>query len=487
MLLNLTISDLSNLSRIDRALKNNDPRSQFARLAMGEVQVKDNILEVLLEVVARYLRKAGLPTENANVCLMIDPVRIERAGIDFKVQVKTLLALKHCVTTVILDDGHDVLHAETDILDKAAQAVQEMDCLVSVGSGTLSDIAKVAAHRSDVPVHILLQTAASVDGFTDNFSVILQNGVKKTILSRWPEAVLADVLTIAEAPSHLTAAGMGEMMSTFCAPGDWYLADSIGVDDTFTPVLLELLSISSSGIEEWSKGVADRKIENVRALTNALNLRGIVTGCGGTTATLSGMEHLFSHMLDMFAGEQQIKLGLHGAQVGVGSIIRAVAWEVFCERMQETPINLNCLNISEAAHKQTISAAFLSLDPSGKIGIECEKRYNTKLKSLSGSWEKVEAFFKNWKKHKDAHDRLVLTAQQIANYLDRSNAPMRFDELDPPVSEKTARWVIKNCMFMRERFTIADLLYLAGWLDQDGVNRIMRRVDDVIIVARGAK
>ncbi|MFD1810353.1 iron-containing alcohol dehydrogenase [Gemmobacter lanyuensis] len=65
----------------------------------------------------------------------------------------------------------------------------------------------------------MIQTAASVDGFTDNFSVVLQNGVKRTALSRWPDAVLADVRTIAEAPAFLTAAGMGEMMSMFCAPG----------------------------------------------------------------------------------------------------------------------------------------------------------------------------------------------------------------------------------------------------------------------------
>ena len=485
MSLDLTIADLADLPRIDSALKKNAHLNQFVDLAMGEVQVHDNVLEILPEVVSRYLVKEGLPEENAKISLVVDPVLIKRAGADLKTQVQDLLSQKHSVIRVTLDDGHDVLHAETEILEEAAQAVVGSDCIVSVGSGTLSDIAKVAAQRSNVPIHIIVQTAASVDGFTDNFSVILQNGVKKTVLSRWPEAVLADVRTIAEAPAHLTAAGMGEMMSMFCAPGDWYLASRLGVDHTFTPVLLELLSICGDGIEEWSKGLASGDLENARALATALDLRGIVTGCGGTTATLSGMEHLFSHMLDMVAGEKHTKMGLHGAQVGVGAIIRAVAWEVFCERMDETPIDLSKIDLSPEAHSQTILDAFQDLDTSGAIGLECASRYAAKLNDLSSTWSKAASFFAEWNTHKAQHDELVFNSQKIADYLARAEAPMRFDDLTPPTSEDLTRWVVGNSQFMRERLTIADLLYLAGWLDNEGVTRIMRRVDEVILKARG--
>ena len=63
---------------------------------------------------------------------------------------------------------------------------------------------------------------------------------------------------------------------------------------------------------------------------------------------------------------------------------------------------------------------------------------------------------------------------------------MRFDALKPAPSESLTRWVIGNCQFMRERLTIADLLYLAGWLDEAGVGRIMARVDQVLAAVRGA-
>ena len=105
------------------------------------------------------------------------------------------------------------------MLERAAVAVVGADCIVSVGGGTITDIGKIAAMRAAVAVHVVVQTAASVDGFTDNVSVVLQNGVKRTIPSRWPDAVLTDCRTIAEAPHMLNAAGLGELLSMYSAPG----------------------------------------------------------------------------------------------------------------------------------------------------------------------------------------------------------------------------------------------------------------------------
>ena len=484
MLLNLSIDDLSDLPRIDAALKRNDPRGQFADLGMGEVQVAKDVQPILCEVIARYLLAAGRGSKGAKLSVVSDPIRIMRDGGDLKNQVASLLSQNHDVRIVELDDGADVLHADEPILAKAAQSVSGADCIVSIGSGTLTDIAKVAAHRSDVPVHVAIQTAASVDGFTDNFSVVLQNGVKKTLLSRWPDALLCDVRTIAQAPRKLTAAGLAEMMSMFCAPGDWYLAAQLGVDDTFTPVLLELLSICGSGIEDWSKGLASGDLDDCESLTKALALRGIVTGVGGTTATLSGMEHLFSHMLDMVASERHTRMGLHGAQVGVGAIIRAAAWEEFCARMAEAPFDPATRQIDISAEQIQVKAAFAALDPTGAIGEECAARFTTKLEKLQAHWTDVTAFFADWSEQKKAHDALVFDAQKIADYLHRAKAPMRFDELEPASDFDLVHWVTSNAQFMRERLTVADLLYLAGWLDADGVARILARVDAVIAQAK---
>lgn len=286
MSLNLTLSDLSQLDKIRRVLEKNDPRGQFETLGMKDLLISDTVLDSLTAVIDKHLIEAGSPAgRDAQVRLVVDPVTITRHGQDLKETVFRQLAERYNVKRVVLDDGHSELHADGPILDEAAEEVVGADCIVTVGSGTITDIGKVAASRSSVPVHVVVQTAASVDGFTDNVSVILHNGVKQTIPSRWPSAVLTDTRTIAEAPHYLNASGFGELLSMYCAPGDWYLANHIGIDDTYAPVLLDLFALCGEGIEDWSAGIAHGEVESSQRLAAALAMRGIVTGVGGTTAS----------------------------------------------------------------------------------------------------------------------------------------------------------------------------------------------------------
>lgn len=478
MSLDIQLSDISRLDRIREVLAENDPRGQFTQLGMHALQIGDNVLDGLEETLARLLIACGRPDDRtARVVMMADPVVILRNGQPLKDRVMDLLDARFDATAVILDDGHPVLHADEPILAEAAAAAQGADCIVSVGGGTITDIAKVAAERAGVPVHVVIQTAASVDGYTDNFAVVLQNGVKKTLPSRWPDAVLTDTRVVADAPLMLNASGFGELLSMFSAPGDWFLSCEFGLDNTYAPVLIELLSRCGEGIADWSGGVAKGDHDACSRLATALAMRGIVTGVGGTTASLSGMEHLFSHMLDMVAGEKGTPTGLHGAQVGVGSVIRAAAWEVFCERVAEEGLDMARLFPGVDSFERQVLAAFAELDPSGRIGAECWSRFRTKLALWHDNRARIEAAFANWDDLKARHDALGLGSYEIAACLHRAGAPKRFSDLDPAVSQDLMRWVVANCQFMRERGSVADLLTLAGWWDEAGVDRVLERVD----------
>lgn len=478
MSLNLTLSDLSRPEIIGRVLDENDPRGQFHQLGIRQLSISDSALDSMVDVVDKLLKEAGKDTgKSAKVCMIADPVTITISGKNLKEWVITQLAERYDVSQVILDDGHSELHADEGILDQATEGVNRADCVVSVGSGTITDIGKVAARRANVPVHVVIQTAASVDGFTDDVSIILQNGVKCTVPSRWPDAVLTDTRIIADAPHYLNASGFGELLSMYCGPGDWFLASQMGMDDTFAPVLLELLALCGDGVRDWSAGIGHGDPESSRRLASALAMRGIVTGVGGTTASLSGMEHLFSHMLDMVHGERNEPMGLHGAQVGVGSVVRAATWEVFCERMIETPVKLDTLFVQPESLENRVRSAFAELDPSGRIGDECWSRYSVKLKNWLDARPQVTAFFANWDENRKQHDTLVLGSYEIAASLNRAKAPMRYSDLFPVASKELVKWVIANCQFMRPRFTVADLMTLSGWWAEEGVDRVLARVE----------
>ena len=100
----------------------------------------------------------------------------------------------------------------------------------SVGSGTICDIGKKATEGPDPIPYIVVQTACSVNAFSDDMAVLLIHGAKRTLPSRWPDALVIDLGIIAAAPPILNQAGVGELSSMFTAPADWRLADLLGLD-----------------------------------------------------------------------------------------------------------------------------------------------------------------------------------------------------------------------------------------------------------------
>ena len=478
MTLNLTLSDLSRLDKIRAALAADEHHARFASLGMDQLTVADHAADELLATLERQLRRTGHDVgRQIRVRMIVDDVVIQRNGENLKDLLFARLAERFDVSRVVLSDRYPVLHADESILDRAAAGSVGADAIVSIGGGTITDVAKIAAMRNATPVHIVVQTAASVDGYTDNFSVVLQNGVKRTLLTRWPDAVLTDVRTIADAPYALNASGLGELLSMYCAPGDWLLAARCGMGETFTPSLIEMLELCGAGVEDWAEGIARGDIAAARRLAAALAMRGLVSGVGGTTAILSGMEHLFSHMLDIHGAETGAATGLHGAQVGVGSVIAAAAWEEFCARMEETPLDPAQLTLGADEAEARVRAAFLDLDPSGRLGAQCWSHYRLKLAKWEGARGSIAALFADWSAFRAEHDALVMNSHRLAACLHRGGAAMRPGDLTPTVAPPLLRWTVANCQFMRERFTIADLLTYAGWWDAKGVTRVLDRAE----------
>ena len=478
MTLQLKLSDLAHLDRIKSALSGNDPRRQFSTLGMQQVTVAENALDDLIPAIKRELARVGRGADQKRrIHMVADTVAISRDGQNLKDLVFAQLAEHFSAERVTLRDGHATLHADEAVQDRCAAACQGSDCIVSVGGGTITDIAKIAAMRNSTPVHVVVQTAASVDGFTDNFSVVLQKGVKRTLLTRWPEVVLTDCRTISQAPHILNASGFGELLSMYSAPGDWFLASKCGMDDTFTPTLVELLALCGEGVEEWAGAVGQGDVEGIRRLAAALAMRGIVTGVGGTTASLSGMEHLISHMLDIHGAETGAPTGLHGAQVGVASVISAAAWEYFCERMDTNPPDPGQSFRDVDAWEAKVKTGFSGLDPTGRLGGQCWTHYRLKLMNWRDNRATVDSFFGDWHAIRSQRDALGLGSRAIAACLRQARAPMRYGDLQPAVPSELLRWAVTNCQYMRERFTIADLLNFSGWWDEDGVTQVLERAE----------
>jgi glycerol-1-phosphate dehydrogenase [NAD(P)+] len=477
------LSDPTDLPALRSALAAEDPEGRLVPLGLDRVALGPEVVDTVGDAVAEQLARAGR-TGDGDIVVLVDATPIQRAGADLKSLVEAQLVDRftgeHAVRRVVLRGHHPTLHADDDALDAATEAVEGAAAVVSVGGGTITDIAKVATARhgdgatadaGGIPL-VVVQTAASVDGYTDNVSVILRDGVKRTIPSRWPDVVVADVTTISTAPRELNTAGYGEVLSMLTAPADWYLASVLGMDPTFHRAPRDLLAVFGRGLDTWSPGVAQGDLGAIGQLTRMLAVRGVATGVAGTTACLSGVEHLVSHMLDMHNGAHGRPIGLHGAQVGVASVVAAAAWEHLFAEFDPTTAPEFPDAEAIAARKPGVLAAFAELDPTGKVGEECWRDYSAKLTRWSAGRDTVLAALAAWDRHRAAVDELLVGSASLATGLVAAGAAARFADLDPTVDPATARWAVANCHLMRNRFTVVDLLELVGrWTpaDQDAV------------------
>ncbi len=124
MSLGLAVTDLNDLWKIDAALKQNDPKGQFASLDMGEVIIERDISEYLCPLVKKYLNHANDATPiqagaRARVGVIVDRTDILRNGASLKPKLTEQLRQEFDVEMIVLDDGQDVLHATEVVIDQA--------------------------------------------------------------------------------------------------------------------------------------------------------------------------------------------------------------------------------------------------------------------------------------------------------------------------------------------------------------------------------
>jgi len=279
----------------------------------------------------------------------------------------------------------------------------------------------------------------------------------------------------------MNRAGYGEMTSMYVAPADWRLAALAGMDTSFHPGPVVLLEALGAGLDDSAPGVGAGDPDAVQRLTWALTLRGIATGVAGSTACLSGVEHLVSHMLDLRAAQLHLPTGLHGEQVGAGSVIAACAWEMLHERLAAAPgSRVVPATLDPEAAEELVHAAFDPLDRTGRISDECWRDYSRKLSRITERLPRVNEVLAGWTGHAGELQAIVRPSHVIARGLAAAGTPVDLEDLGPDVDASTARWAVQNCGLMRDRFTVVDLLTVLDWWQPADVDEVEARVKDAV-------
>jgi len=218
------------------------------------------------------------------------------------------------------------LHAEYRHVERLRQSLGQYEAVpIAVGSGTINDLTKLAAHLCGRP-YMVVATAASMDGYTASGASIKHRGAKQTMACRAPRAVVADMDIICDAPPELNAAGYADLLAKVVAGADWLVADALGVD----PIDPSLWTMVQGPLREWvARPERIRRGDRaaVRGLLEGLMMTGFAIQSSGSTRPVSGAEHQFSHLWDMQDHRHQGRIPLHGHKVGIGTLACALLYE----------------------------------------------------------------------------------------------------------------------------------------------------------------
>ncbi|MCL1951711.1 MAG: iron-containing alcohol dehydrogenase [Oscillospiraceae bacterium] len=193
--------------------------------------------------------------------------------------------------------------------------------VLSIGSGSLNDICRLAAFRAGKPFAIFA-TAPSMDGFASDTAPITQRNFKTSVPCRAPSVIIGDTEVLAAAPAVLKSAGFGDMLAKYVALVDWRVAQ-LTVGEYLCPQIVSLVEDALRRVTSMAHRVTANDPETAGAIMEALVMTGLAMTLAGCTRPASGCEHMISHFWEIKKLERGELSDFHGRKVAVATLLAA--------------------------------------------------------------------------------------------------------------------------------------------------------------------
>lgn len=352
------------------------------------------------------------------------------------------------------------LYAEHRFVAMLEAALQPHDAIpVAVGSGTINDLVKLAAHRTGRQ-YLCVATAASMDGYTAFGASITHEGAKQTFNCPAPQAVVADIDIMGGAPAEMTASGYADLMAKVTAGADWILADTLGVE----PVDARAWAIVQGGLRDALADPAGARRGDPAAiapLVEGLMLGGFAMQWSKTSRPASGAEHQFSHLWDMEHHTHNGAAPSHGFKVGVATL----AVTRFYEQLLAAP--LEKLDPSAALAvwpgAATSDADVRALFAGTEFVPTALQETRAKLVSAEELERQLGRLRVSWPELQGRLRRQLLPAAELERRLIAVGAPTEPEQIG--LSRARLRDSFRRAYHIRRRFTVLDVAVRAGLLD----------------------
>ena len=352
------------------------------------------------------------------------------------------------------------LYAEHKYVAALEEAFRGHDAIpVAVGSGTLNDLTKLAAHRTGRP-YMVVATAASMDGYTAYGASITYQGSKQTFSCPAPTAVVADLDVICAAPEGMNAAGYADLLAKVPAGADWLVTEALGVeaiDRTAWAIVQGGLRAAVAN----PAGVRNRDPSAVQQLTEGLMLSGFAMQSAQSSRVASGAEHQFSHLWDMQHHVHNGQTPSHGFKVGIGTLaVRGLYEYLLAQKLEDLDVGSCCAQWPDDAARETTARALFSQKDLLAVALQ---ESQAKWVDAAGLGRQLQTLRRVWPELRARLRQQLIPWPALKAMLCAAGAPVEPEEIG--ISRARLRESFGQAYFLRRRITALDLAARCGLLE----------------------
>lgn len=457
--MDLTIENVSKLHMND--FLRDDLKCQCGKnhsIALEDVIVEEDAIRKIPDLLKKYKFK--------KVLVVSDEHTYDAAG---KFVAETLDESNFKYKEFIFKIKEDLVPNEEAAGKLLIQTDEDIDAIVTVGTGTLNDLAKFVSHKLGIP-SIIVGTAPSMDGFASNGAALIVGNLKITYDAAVPKAIIGDVNVLKKSPEDMILAGFGDIVGKYSALNDWKLSKIIN-KEYYCDVTVKMVEDSLKKCIDNAEGIKNRESEAIKNLMEALVLTGIAMSFVGNSRPASGSEHHLAHYFEMMLLFENRKAILHGRKVGVNTVITTKLRDMLVNKdidFDKAVYEAKSFDIDK--WKDKVNSTFKE---AAKGIIEISKKDETtsvpkrleRIKSIKENQEEIKKVLKE-----------VPSTEEIKNILVKAGAPT----LPEQIGIKNAS--IFNAVLMskeiRTRYTVLSLLSDLGLLEQFA-HEIEKYLDEV--------
>lgn len=382
----------------------------------------------LLEKTAEILKKNGFPTK---ILVSAD---------------KNTLAASNGILDILKSGGFDCTlrmydGSTTDEMTEVntiTDLCKDVGGILSVGSGMLNDICRLAALRADKEFAIFA-TAPSMDGFASGSSTFNQNNFKVTYAGRQPSIIIGDTAILAASPVVLKAAGFGDMIAKYISIVDWKVSNLV-TGEYYCEKIADITRTALNKVVSMADRVTQNDEETAGAIMEALVLAGLAMKLGDSVRPAAGTEHILTFFWEIMKLQKGEPAGLHGKKVGVATLYATKIYKILasCENMtfrEENPDWEKIYNVYGPNLKEYI------------------KNLNSPTITEETS---VQILADNWPRIRRIVNEELPSYEELYSIMKKAGAATTFEEI--AVSDELAAIGFEYHPYMRHRMTLMRLI-----------------------------